>query len=120
MGRQLIDLIGRLSRKALAIDVRLQSHRWTQDFEQRGGTVCVENVYVPRLKHIAAAANLTLAAAGKGDIGRIFEVDTRRSVYDKTQRKLAMFVIKNVDMDRSNEGVPFQFGIKFNFFATAG
>ena len=120
MGRQLIDLMGRFSRKALAIDVRLQSYRWTQDFEERGGTIRVENVDVDRLEQIAEAADLTLVAAGKGDIGRIFEVDTERSVYDKPQRKLAMFVIKNVDMDRSKQGVPFHFGIKFNFFATAG
>lgn len=120
MGRQLIDLMGRLSKKALAIDVRLQSHRWTHDFEALGGEVQVENVSVDRLEQISAAADLTLVAAGKGDIGRIFEVDRERSVYDKPQRKLAMFVLKNIDMDRSRQGVPFQYGIKFNFFATAG
>lgn len=120
MGRQLIDLMGRLDKKALAIDVRLQSHRWTHDFEERGGKIQVETVDVARLEEIAADADLTLVAAGKSDIGKIFEVDKVRSVYDQPQRKLAMFVIKNVDMDRSHEGVPFQYGIKFNFFATAG
>lgn len=120
MGRQLIDLIGRFEKKALAIDVRRQSHQWTHDFEERGGTVVVENVDVPRLEEIAAASDLTLVAAGKADIGRIFEVDKSRSVYDKPQRKLAMFVMKNIDLDRSKDGIPLQYGIKFNFFATAG
>ena len=120
MGRQLIDLMGRLDRMALAIDVRIQSHRWTHDFEARGGKVIVENVDVPRLEEIAAAADLTLVAAGKGEIGKIFEVDKARSVYDKPQRKLAMFVMKNIDLDRTRDGIPFQYGIKFNFFATAG
>lgn len=120
MGRQLIDLMGRFSKMALAIDVRLQSYRWTHDFEERGGKVIVENVDVDRLDEIAKSADLTLVAAGKGDIGNIFEVDAERSVYDKPQRNLAMFVMKNIDMDRSHDGVPFQYGIKFNFFATAG
>ena len=120
MGRQLIDLIGRFENKALAIDVRRQSHQWTHDFETRGGTVVVENVDVPRLEEIAAGADLTLVAAGKADIGKIFEVDTARSVYDKPQRKLAMFVMKNIDLDRSRDGIPLHHGIKFNFFATAG
>lgn len=120
LDRQLIDLMGRLERKALAIDVRLQSRQWTHDFEARGGRVVVTNVDIPKLEEIAAENDLTLVAAGKADIGKLFPVDDTRTVYDGPQRKLAMFVIRNVDMDRSREGILFTHGIKFNFFGTEG
>lgn len=119
-GRQLIDLMGRFDRMALAIDVRLQSFQWTQDFESRGGKIRIENVDIPRLEKIAAGADLTLVAAGKAEIGQLFEVDETRSVYDKPQRNLAMFVIKNAKLDRSKEGIALKHGIKFNFFGTEG
>ncbi|MEX0287230.1 MAG: styrene monooxygenase/indole monooxygenase family protein [Paracoccaceae bacterium] len=119
-GRQLVDLMGRFSRPALAIDVRLQSWQWEQDFEERGGKTVVGNVDIGGLEKIAAEHDITFVAAGKADIGKLFEVDPRRSVYDKAQRKLAMFVIRNVDMDRSHDGIHFTHGIKFNFFGTEG
>lgn len=119
-GRQLIDLMGRLDRPALAIDVRLQSHRWTLEFEKRGGSVVVAQVDIPMMETIAAENDLTLVAAGKADIGQLFEVDEARSVYDTPQRKLAMFVVKNVEMDRSRDGIVMTHGIKFNFFGSEG
>lgn len=119
-GRQLIDLMGRLDRPALAIDVRLQSHRWTLEFEKRGGTVVVANVEIPMLEEIAAANDLTLVAAGKAGISALFDIDRRRTVYDKPQRKLAMAVVKNVAMDRTSDGIAMTHGIKFNFFGTEG
>ncbi|MBO6719780.1 MAG: hypothetical protein JJ913_17640 [Rhizobiaceae bacterium] len=119
-GRQLIDLMGRFDRMALAIDVRLQSHRWTHDFQERGGKVVVANVDIPKLEEIAADADLTLVAAGKAEIGQLFEVDNSRTVYEEPQRNLTMFVIKNVSLDRSSDGIAQKYGIKFNFFGTEG
>ena len=120
LGRQLIDLNGRFDRPALAVDVRLQSHRWTRDFESMGGKVVLGQVDIPQLEEIAAGGKLTLIAAGKADIGNLFEIDETRSVYQQPQRKLAMFVVKNARLDRSSEGIPPQFSIKFNFFGTEG
>jgi len=119
-GRQLIDLMGRLDRPALAIDVRLQSHRWTLEFEKRGGKTVITQVDIPMLETIAADNDLTLVAAGKAEMSNLFPVDEERSVYDAPQRKLAMFVIRNVAMDRSDEGVLMTHGIKFNFFGSEG
>jgi len=119
-GRQLIDLMGRFERMALAIDVRVQSYRWTQEFEKRGGKTEIGNVDIPKLEEIAAESDLVLVAAGKADIGKLFEIDKARSVYDKPQRKLIMFVIKNVPLDRTGDGIAFTHGIKFNFFGTEG
>lgn len=120
LGRQLVDLMGRFSRPALAIDVRLQSYQWEKDFEERGGKTVVGNVDLDGLETIAAEHDITFVAAGKGEIGKLFEVDAERSVYAEPQRKLAMFVVRNIAMDRSSEGIHFTHGIKFNFFGTEG
>ena len=119
-GRQLLDLMGRFSRPALAIDVRLQSYRWEKDFEERGGKTVIGNIDVEGLDKIAQEHDITFVAAGKAEIGKLFDVDEERSVYAKAQRKLALITIKNVDMDRSKDGIYFTHGIKFNFYGSDG
>ncbi|MEZ5670497.1 MAG: styrene monooxygenase/indole monooxygenase family protein [Alphaproteobacteria bacterium] len=119
-GWQLIDLMGRLDRPARAIDVRLQSHRWTRDLEARGGRVEIERVDVPRLDAIAAAHDLVLVAAGRGDVGGLFARDEARSTYTAPPRKLTMMVVRNAPLDRTGDGIPFRPAIKFNFFAAWG
>jgi hypothetical protein len=101
----------------MAIDVRLQSHRWMLDLEARGGKVVIESVTIPRLDEIAAAHDLTIVAAGKAELAQIFERDAARSVYDRPQRNLAMVITKGAS--HTFEGVPFV-PVKFNLFGTAG
>ena len=100
-GWQLIDLMGRIDRPARAIDVRLQSHRWTHDLEARGGKVEIAKVDVPRLDEIAAENDLVLVAAGRGDVGGLFARDEALSTYTTPPRKLTMMVVRNVSLDRS-------------------
>jgi 2-polyprenyl-6-methoxyphenol hydroxylase-like FAD-dependent oxidoreductase len=116
-GNQLLTLTGRLEKPGMAIDVRLQSHRWMLDLEARGGTVIIESVTVPRLDEIAAAHDLTIVAAGKADIGQLFERDAARSVYERPQRNLAMIITKGAP--HAFDGVPL-LPVKFNLFGTAG
>lgn len=119
-GWQLIDLMGRIDRPARAVDVRLQSHRWTHDLEARGGKVEIAKVDVPRLDEIAAESDLVLVAAGRGDVGGLFARDEARSTYTTPPRKLTMLVVRNAPLDRTADGIPFRPGIKFNFFAAWG
>ena len=116
-GNRLLTLLGRFEKYFLAIDLRLQSHRWMLELEKKGGTVEIENVNLDRLEEIAGDHDLTIVAAGRGDIMRLFPRDEARSVYDKPQRKLCMICTK---------GQPFAFPgtdilpVKFNFFAPYG
>jgi len=116
-GNRLLTLIGRLTKPFLAIDLRLQSHRWMNELEARGGKVEIENVTVDRLDEIAGSHDLTIVAAGRGNIHRLFPRDDARSTYSKPQRKLCMICTK---------GQPFAFPgidyvpVKFNFFAKYG
>ena len=114
---RLLTLAGRLENYFLAIDLRLQSHRWMNDFAALGGKLEIENVNVKRLDEIAGAHELTIVAAGRADLSGIFERDAERSVYDKPQRNLTMIITKGGRM--GFDGVPF-LPVKFNFFAPYG
>jgi len=116
-GNRLLTLAGRLKDYFLAIDLRLQSHRWMNDFAAKGGKIEIENVTVPRLDEIAAAHDLTIVAAGRADLCNLFERDAARSVYDKPQRNLTMIIVTGAKMGFA--GVPFV-PVKFNFFAPFG
>src|SRR5688572_5216770 len=68
LGNQLATMTGRQPHPALAIDVRLQSHRWMHELEARGGLLVIEPVTVERLDAIAEEHDLTIVAAGKGEL----------------------------------------------------
>ncbi len=111
-----INLSGHFSQTAAAIDLRLQSHRWMNDFEAQGGTIRIETVDINRLDEIAAENDLTILATGKADLTQIFERNEARSVYHEPQRNLAMVIVKNVG---EFERIPFK-PVKFNFVDSIG
>jgi hypothetical protein len=114
---RLLTLAGRLENYFLAIDLRLQSHRWMNDFAAKGGRIEIENVTVSRLDEIAAVHELTIVAAGRADLANLFERDAARSAYDKPQRNITMIITTGGKM--GFPGVPF-LPVKFNFFAPFG
>jgi 2-polyprenyl-6-methoxyphenol hydroxylase-like FAD-dependent oxidoreductase len=116
-GNRLLTLTGRPRKPGLAIDLRLQSHRWMLDLVERGGTVAIENVTVPRLEEIAREHDLTLVATGKGGLAPLFERDAARSTYTKPQRHLAMICVKGPRL--GFDGVPCM-AAKFNLFERLG
>lgn len=117
LNNPLLKLVGHVPTYGQAVDVRLQSHRWLNEFEQRGGQLFIERVTLQRLDKIAQANDLTLVASGRGQLSHLFPRDDERSVYDKPQRNLAMVIVKNTPMQR--RGVPF-LPVTFNFTAPAG
>jgi 2-polyprenyl-6-methoxyphenol hydroxylase-like FAD-dependent oxidoreductase len=119
IGNRLFTLTGRLppSEPALAIDLRLQSHRWMKDLEAAGGRVVVGTVDVARLDEIAAQHELVIVAVGRGPLAELFPRNERRSVYDAPQRKLAMAIAIGGPM--KIEGVPL-LPAKFNMAGPAG
>jgi len=81
---------GRFARCGQAIDQRLKFATWLQEFESRGGNVVYGAVSADDLDDIAAAHDLAIIAAGKGDITRLFQVDEDRLTYHAPQRKILM------------------------------
>lgn len=114
---RLLTLTGRMRRPFQAVDVRLQSHRWMKDLVERGGRIELESVTVARLEEIAAAHELTLVAAGRAELCRLFERDAARSVYDAPQRQLTLLCIKGPKMRFDDQPIV---PVKFNVFPGAG
>ncbi|WP_019873719.1 styrene monooxygenase/indole monooxygenase family protein [Sporichthya polymorpha] len=81
---------GRFARHAQSVDQRLKFGTWLNLFSDRGGKVVYGTVDVPTLESIAATADLTIISAGKGDITRLFEVNTAMLTYDRPQRSIGM------------------------------
>jgi 2-polyprenyl-6-methoxyphenol hydroxylase-like FAD-dependent oxidoreductase len=97
--------------------VRLQSARWMEELEKRGGRIQIEPVSVERLGDIAAAHDLTIVAAGRADLCRLFERDAQRSVYSAPQRNLTMVITTGGPL--ALKDVP-MLPVKFDFLGTAG
>ena len=110
----LVRLLGRFERPFRAIDLRLQCHRWMNDFD---GTLVIEQVTPERLDAITAGHDLTIVAAGRADICRLFARDDARSIYDTPQRNLTMIIVRGPKM--AVEGSPF-LPCKFDFLGTDG
>lgn len=111
--KPLIELRGRQRAPFQAVDMRLQCHRWMNDFD---GELVIESVNVERLDTIAARHDLTIVAAGKADLAQLFARDESRCTYDAPQRNLTM-VIGTGRM--AVDDCPF-IPVKFEFLGTDG
>lgn len=105
VGNRMISLLGRFSTYAQAVDLRLQSHRWMNDFEAAGGKLVIGRLSVADLDAIAARHDLTLVASGRGPLAELFPRNAQRSVYSAPQRKVAMAIVKGPP--QAIEGTPF-------------
>lgn len=117
VGNRLLTLAGRVNRPFVSIDLRLQSAQWMRDLMDRGGKVEFESVTLARLDEIAAQNDLTIVAAGRAELCRLFERDAVRSVYDKPQRHLAMVCVKGPAL--GFEGIP-MLPVKIHLVGPAG
>ena len=83
--------------RAQAVDTRLRADDRLARFLARGGTFKVRNVVRQDLDAIAADADLTLIATGKGGLSSIFPVDLDRTTYAEPQRHLLLATFKGLD-----------------------
>jgi hypothetical protein len=111
--KPLIELRGRTRTPFQAVDMRLQCHRWMNDFD---GELVIENVSVERLDAIAAGNDLTIVAAGKAELTALFPRDPSRSPYAAPQRNLTMIIATGA---MSVPGCRFT-PVKFEFLGTDG
>jgi hypothetical protein len=114
---RLITMTGRFPEPGMAVDLRLQSHRWMHDLVERGGNVEIEEVTVAKLEEIAREHDLTIVATGKGGLASLFERNEARSVYTTPQRNLGMVFFKGPPVRQ--DGLPF-LGVKFEVLGPLG
>ncbi|MBI3217713.1 MAG: cadherin repeat domain-containing protein [Mycobacterium sp.] len=79
--------------RGVAVDTRLKADDRITEFVARGGNFVVGTVDPARLDGIAARADLTLVATGRGGLSSLFDVDPQRTVYDRPQRRLLMLTV---------------------------
>ena len=95
-GERLIDWAARLDRPAQAVDQRLKMPAWMELFVQRGGRLVLRDAGIDDLEALAAANELTVVSAGKGEIVRLFERDPVKSAFDRPMRALALTYVKGM------------------------
>jgi hypothetical protein len=88
-GEQAFTFVGRWPRYAQSVDQRVKMAGWLELFENRGGKVIPHSVMTSDLEGLTALYELTIIAAGKGELVELFDRDARHSPYDRPQRKLA-------------------------------
>ncbi|MGK5518495.1 styrene monooxygenase/indole monooxygenase family protein [Micromonospora sp. URMC 107] len=90
-----------LDRYAQSTDQRLKMAAWLELFEQRGGTVHYQGVTTADLDGLTRLGryDLTIVAAGKGDLVGVFDRDPQRSVYTAPQRGLAVAYVHGMTPD---------------------
>ncbi|HTU76824.1 MAG TPA: styrene monooxygenase/indole monooxygenase family protein [Trebonia sp.] len=74
---------------AMSVDQRLKMSTWLELFESRGGRVIYHPVMTSDLAGLAQMYDLTVIAAGKGEIVELFDRDPARSKYEAPGRSLA-------------------------------
>lgn len=82
---------------AQAVDLRLRADDRLGRFLDRGGRFAVEAVDLDRLDAIAADADITLVATGKGGLSTLFPVDEARTHYREPQRRLLQVTLTGLD-----------------------
>jgi hypothetical protein len=87
---KVIDWAARLENPAQSIDQRVKIPRWLAEFERLGGKLEIRLADISLLESEAKSRDLVIVASGKGDISKLFERDTERSLFDAPQRALAL------------------------------
>jgi hypothetical protein len=100
-GQKALDVLGQLDQHAESTDQRLKMAGWLELVEQRGGTVVYQGVTTADLDGLAALGryDLTIVAAGRGELGALFDRDPSRSPYTAPQRGLAVAYVHGLAPD---------------------
>jgi hypothetical protein len=89
---------GAWARPGNSVDQRLKMSTWIELFEQRGGRVIYHSVMTSDLAGLAPMYDLTVIAAGKGEIVELFDRDAERSFYTRPARHLAAIYLNGIDV----------------------
>ncbi|OYU33856.1 styrene monooxygenase/indole monooxygenase family protein [Novosphingobium sp. PASSN1] len=94
---------GAMDEPGQSIDQRVKMPRWIDRFVELGGDFVIEDAGIATLERLAAGHDLTVVAAGKGEVGALFERDPARSPFTAPQRVLALTYVNRF---RPRPGVP--------------
>jgi glycine/D-amino acid oxidase-like deaminating enzyme len=89
-GGKVLNWAGPLDRPCRSVDQRIKMSGWLETFRNQGGRVVIHGATVSDLDALAPMYDLTVIAAGKGELVNLFARDPERSIYSEPQRALAV------------------------------
>jgi hypothetical protein len=100
-GQLALDIIAPLDHPAQSTDQRVKMAVWLELFEERGGTLHYQGVTTADLDGLATMGryDLTIVAAGKGELVSAFDRVPARSPFDGPQRGLAVAYVNGLAPD---------------------
>ncbi len=96
-GNVALSFNGPLDEYAQSVDQRVKMAGWLELFETRGGKIIYHGVMTSDLEGLSAQYDLTIVAAGKGDLVDLFDRDASRSPFDAAQRSLAVIYVHGME-----------------------
>lgn len=91
-----LGFAGPFSEYVQSVDQRVKMAGWLELFTERGGNVIYHPVMTSDLDGLARLYELTIIAAGKGELVELFDRDPSRSPFTKPQRALACIYVHGV------------------------
>ncbi|WP_326609481.1 FAD-binding oxidoreductase [Streptomyces scopuliridis] len=95
-GAEALAFTGPLDEPQQSVDQRVKMAGWLELFEARGGRVIHRAIDATELERIASERDLTLVAAGRGELAEIFARDSRQPRFGRPLRTLSCVYLHGV------------------------
>ena len=95
-GEKLIDWSCALNDPCQSLDQRVKFPVWMERFVERGGNLILHEATIEDAEAYAESHDLVVLAAGKGDLGKLFERDASRSPFSAPQRGLTLMFVNGM------------------------
>lgn len=102
-GEKVIDWSCALNDPCQSLDQRVKFPVWMERFVERGGNLVLQEATTEDAEAYRESHDLVVVAAGKGDLGKVFERDASRSPFSTPQRGLTLLFVKG--MQPRHDGV---------------
>ena len=112
-----LDWVAELDEPGQSVDQRVKMAGWLELFEERGGQLVIHGVTTADLDKLAGMYDLTIVAAGKGELVQLFDRDPSRSPYTTPQRALSLVYVHGVEPRPEHPDLP---AVRFNIIPGAG
>ncbi|MPZ86410.1 MAG: FAD-binding oxidoreductase [Actinophytocola sp.] len=96
-GSRMLDWVQKMDEYGQSVDQRVKMAGWLELFEERGGQLVIHGVTTADLDKLASMYDLTVMAAGKGELVQLFDRDPSRSPYTTPQRALSLVYCDGVE-----------------------
>jgi styrene monooxygenase A-like protein len=114
---RVLDWVAKLDGYGQSVDQRVKMAGWLDLFEERGGQLIIHGVTTADLDKLAGMYDLTVIAAGKGELVQLFDRVPERSPYTAPQRALSVVYCHGIE--RRPEHPDFS-AVRFNIVPGAG